>query len=64
MAYITPDQSGYPRITNTGSVSRANDITIFRLETPGESWDQPSERERAMTALHEYVEKIKPLSEF
>ena len=24
----------------------------------------PSERERAMNALHEYIEKIKPLSEF
>ena len=41
MAYMTPDQYGYPRITNTGTVSRANDTTIFRLETPIVSWNQP-----------------------
>jgi hypothetical protein len=41
MAFITPDQYGYPRITNTGTVSRANDTTIFRLETPIVSWNQP-----------------------
>ena len=38
---MTPDQYGYPRITNTGTVSRANEITIFRLETPIVSWNQP-----------------------